>query len=319
MNAEFRIIGKPRPQLEGPAKVSGRAQYTHDLTLPNMLHGAILRSPHPHARIRSVDLSRARAMPGVVAAVCGTDFPDLKYVNAGPAFADRFAMARDKVRFTGEEVAAVAAETPVQAQVALAAITVDYEILPAVYDVEAALAPDAPAIHEKPDLPRNVAQESIADFDGVEQAFGDAAHIFDATFEHGIVAPICLETNGVLADYDTETGDLTLWAPSQAPFFVRKEIAHVMDLPLEKVHAKSVVIGGGFGGKSQSPEPIAIAAFLSITAGRPVKILLNRQEEFLSGKSAHAKKMRVRSAVAADGTILGRHTEFWVDNAPSMH
>jgi len=113
MNADFRIIGKPRPQLEGPAKVSGRAQYTHDLTLPNMLHGAILRSPHPHARIRSVDLSRARAMPGVVAAVCGTDFPDLKYVNAGPAFADRFAIARDKVRFTGEEVAAVAAETPV--------------------------------------------------------------------------------------------------------------------------------------------------------------------------------------------------------------
>ena len=319
MNAEFRIIGKPRPQLEGPAKVSGRAQYTHDLTLPNMLHGAILRSPHPHARIRSVDLSRARAMPGVVAAVCGTDFPDLKYVNAGPAFADRFAMARDKVRFTGEEVAAVAAQTPVQAQVALAAITVDYEILPAVYDVEAALAPDAPAIHEKPDLPRNVAQESIADFDDVEQAFGDAAHIFDATFEHGIVAPICLETNGVLADYDTETGDLTLWAPSQAPFFVRKEIAHVMDLPLEKVHAKSVVIGGGFGGKSQSPEPIAIAAFLSITTGRPVKILLNRQEEFLSGKSDHAKKMRVRSAVAADGTILGRHTEFWVDNGAYTH
>ena len=319
MNAEFRVIGKPRPQLEGAAKVCGRAQYTHDLTLPNMLHGAILRSPHPHAQIHSVDLPRARAMPGVVAVVCGADFPDIKYVNAGPTFADRYAMARDKVRFVGEEVAAVAAETLAQAQAALATITVDYEILPAVFEVEAALMPDAPAIHEKPNLPRNVAQESIADFDDVEQAFSEAAHVFDATFEHGIVAPICLETNGVLADYDTETGDLNLWAPSQAPFFVRKEIAHVMDLPLEKVHARSVVIGGGFGGKSQCPEPIAIAAFLSITARRPVKILLNRHEEFLSGKSDHAKKMRVRSAVAADGTILGRHTEFWVDNGAYTH
>lgn len=319
MNAEFRVIGKPRPQLEGPDKVSGRAEYTHDVTLPGMLYGAILRSPHPHAHIRSIDLSQARAMPGVAAVICEADFADLKYVNAGPVFADRAAMARGKVRFVGEEVAAVAAETAAQAQAALAAIAVEYDPLPAVFDADEALAPNAPAIHDKPDRPRNVAQHSVADFDGVEAAFEKAAHIFDATFEHGIVAPICLETNGVLADFTADSGDLTLWAPSQAPFFVRKEIAHVLELPLEKVHVRSVVIGGGFGGKSQAPEPIAIAAMLSMKAGRPVKILLNRQEEFLSGKSDHAKKMRVRSAVAADGTILGRHTEFWVDNGAYTH
>ena len=143
--------------------------------------------------------------------------------------------------------------------------------------------------------------------------------MFDATFEHGAVAPICLETNGVVASFDSERGDLSIWAPSQAPFFVRKELAHVFEMPLEQVHIRSVVIGGGFGGKSQSPEPIAIAAQLAMKAGKPVKILLNRQEEFLSGKSDHGKKMRVRSAVAADGTILARHTEFWVDNGAYTH
>ena len=122
MSADFRIIGQPRPQLEGLAKVTGQAAYTHDLTLPDMLYGVILRSPHPHARIKSVDLSKAHAMPGVVAAVSGRDFPDKKYINAGAFYADRFAMARDRVRFVGEEVAAVAAETLTQAQAALAAI-----------------------------------------------------------------------------------------------------------------------------------------------------------------------------------------------------
>jgi len=317
MGAEFKIIGQPQPQLEGPDKVTGRAQYPHDMTLPNMLHGAILRSPHPHARIVSVDLSKARAMPGVVAAISGGDFSELKYVNAGPAFADRYAMARDKVRFVGEEVAAVAAETPALAAAAMAAVDIEYELLKPVFYAEDALAPGAPEIHKKPNLATNVAQESVADFGGVEQAFKDAAHVFEAEFEHGIVAPICLETNGVLANF--ADGELTLWAPSQAPFFVRKEIAHVLELPLENVHVRSVVIGGGFGGKSQAPEPIAIAAMLSIKAQRPVKILLNRQEEFLSGKSDHAKKMRVRSAVAADGTILGRHTSFWVDNGAYTH
>ena len=129
-----------------------------------------------------------------------------------------------------------------------------------------ALAPGAPVIHGKPDLPPNVTQQSVANFGGVEAAFEDADHIFDATFEHGIVAPICLETNGVLTSFDVVAGSLNIWAPTQAPFFVRKEVAHVMELPLEDVQVRSVVIGGGFGGKSQSPEPIAIAAMLSIKA-----------------------------------------------------
>ncbi|PPR60073.1 MAG: 4-hydroxybenzoyl-CoA reductase subunit alpha [Alphaproteobacteria bacterium MarineAlpha4_Bin2] len=319
MSAEFRVVGQPRPQLEGPLKVSGQAVYTHDLNVPGMLHGAILRSRHAHARIRSIDLSKALAMPGVLVAISGNDFLDRKYINAGPMFADRRAMARGKVRFAGEEVAAVAAETLKQAQAALERIVVDYEVLPAVFDADAALAPDAHAIHVKTDLPKNIAQESVADFGDVKTAFENAAYVFDETFEHGVVAPICLETNGVLASFDKDTESLMLWAPTQAPFFVRKEVAHILDLEAERVHVRSVIIGGGFGGKSQAPEPIAIAAMLSKVVGRPVRILLNRQEEFLSGKSDHAKKMRVRSAVASNGAILGRHTEFWVDNGAYTH
>ena len=131
MSAEFRIIGQPRPQLEGPAKVPGEAVYTHDLDVPGMLYGAMLRSPHPHASIRSVDVSSALAMPDVVAAISGQDFPEKKYLNAGPIFADRYPMARDKVRFPGEEVAAVAATSIAAAQAALAAIDVTYDALPA--------------------------------------------------------------------------------------------------------------------------------------------------------------------------------------------
>ncbi len=319
MNAEYRIIGQPRPQIEGPDKVSGRAVYTHDVTLPGMLFGAILRSPHPHARIRSVDVSGALAMPGVAAAISGQDFAELQYINAGPAFADRYAMARDVVRFTGEEVAAVAARTQAEAVAALSAIKVDYEVLKPAFDVPSALAGNAPVLHQKPNLPPNVAQVSVAKFGPVDQGFANAAHVFDETFVHGHVAPVCMETNGVVARFDADGGDLWLWAPTQAPFFVRKEISHVLELPLEKVHILSVVIGGGFGGKSQAPEPIAIAAMLAMKAGCPVKITLNRQEEFLSGKSDHAKKMRVRTAVAADGTLLARHTEFWVDNGAYTH
>ena len=197
VRAEYRVIGQPRPQLEGRAKVTGEAVYTHDLDVPGMLFGAILRSPHPHAHIRSVDLSRALKMPGVLAAISGQDFPEKKYINAGATFADRYPMARDKVRFTGEEVAAVAARSIAEAQAALAVIDVIYDQLPAAFDVDAAMAPDAPVIHNKPDLPRNVAQQSEADFGGVDEAFEKADHIFEATFEHGIVAPICLETSAL--------------------------------------------------------------------------------------------------------------------------
>jgi CO/xanthine dehydrogenase Mo-binding subunit/CO/xanthine dehydrogenase FAD-binding subunit len=310
----FRHVGRRVTALDADAKARGRTIYTHDFTLPDMLHGAILRSPHAHARIRSIDVSAARTLPGVAAIALGQDYPGGRYLNFGPAYADKYPLAVDKVRFKGDEVAAVAADTPEQSRAACQAIRVDYEVLPAVFDVDDALAPGAPVLHDRPNLPPNVAQISTADLGGVERAFAEAAFVVEDTFEHGIVAPICLETNAAVARFDATTGTMEIWAGTQAPFFARKEVAHVLGLPLENVIVRAIAIGGGFGGKSQAPEPVAIAALLAMKAGRPVKIVLDRIEEFRAGKTDHAKRMTVRTAVAADGTLLGRHTRFDVDN-----
>lgn len=314
MTSHFRHIGRRMPSLDAADKVTGRLVYTHDVVRPGMLVGLILRSPHAHARIRHIDLSAAQAMPGVIAAVAGGDFPGGQYVNFGPVYADRHPLAVDRVRYKGEEVAAVAAETLEQARAALEAVVIDYEPLADVFAPEEAIAPGAPVIFHKQGLPPNVAQHSVAAFGDVEQAFAQADFVVTGTFSHGAVAPICMETNAAVADFDAATGRLEVWAGTQAPFFARKEIAHVLGLPLEQVIIRSSGIGGGFGGKSQSPEPVAIAALLSLRAGRPVRIVLDRREEFVAGKTDHAKTMTVSTAVAADGSILGRRTDFLVDN-----
>ncbi len=318
MNAPLRFIGQSVPLIEGPDKVSGRAVYAGDVVLDGMLHAAVLRSPHPHARIVRIQTDRARQAPGVRAVVTGADCPR-QYVNFGPVFADRHPLAVDRVRFAGEEVAAVAADSPELAQRALALIEVEYALLPPAFDVPASLAAQAPVLHQRQGLPANVAQHTEADFGGYQAGFERAAHVIEGVFEHGVVVPVCMETNSVVADFQAASGDLTVWAPTQAPFFVRKELAHVMALDPQRVHVRAVAIGGGFGGKSQAPETVAIAALLARAACRPVRLVLSRREEFLSGKTDHAKSMRVRTAVDAEGNILARHTRYTVDNGAYTH
>lgn len=312
------VAGKPVIQFEAVEKVTGRGIYTSDLTLPGMLHAAVLRSPHPHARIVAIDTSVAERMPGVHALVTG-DETDRRYIHTGPRYADRYPLARGTVRFFGEEVAAVAAETLDEAEAAVRAIEVRYEPLSAAFDIGEACAEGAPVIHEREGLPANHAQRTTADWGGVEARTASAAHVVEGTFTNGIVAPLCLETNAVVASYRTDRPGIDIWAGTQAPFFARKEIAHVLDLPLDSVRIHPVLIGGGFGGKSQAPEPIAIAAFLSRKARRPVRIVLSRREEFVAGKVDHAKTMRVRTAADADGTIAARQTDFEVDNGAFTH
>jgi len=302
------------PSLDAREKATGQLIYTQDVCRPGMLHGLILRSPHAHARILRLDLTIAAAMPGVRAVACGRDFPGGQYVNFGAVYTDRHPLTPDIVRYKGDDVAAVAADTLDQARAALDAIDVTYKVLPAVYEPEDALADGAPKLHQRRDLPPNVAQHAQAVFGDLDAAFRDAALIVRGTFSHGAVAPICMETNAVVAEYDPDSGQMQIWTGSQAPFFARKEVAHVLKLPLEKVIVRASGIGGGFGGKSQSPEPVAIAAVLAFKAERPVRIVLDRREEFMNGKTDHPKKMTVAMAVAADGTILGRRTDYYVDN-----
>jgi CO/xanthine dehydrogenase Mo-binding subunit/CO/xanthine dehydrogenase FAD-binding subunit len=318
MTPRGRTVGQPVPLKEGPAKVTGRAIYTQDFALPGMLWGAILRSPHAHAEIRSIDLAAAAAMPGVVATLMGAETPE-KYLNYGPAYSDRYPLARGRVRFVGEEVAAVAAETRAQALAAIDAIRVDYAPLPAVFDPRDAVAEGAAEVQRGPGLAANVAQHSKADWGDVASGFAASVHIVEGQFDHGLTAPICLETNGVVAAWDESSASMQIWAGTQAPFFVRKEVAHLLGVARDAVRVRSIEIGGGFGGKSQSPEPIGIAALLSRKAGRPVKILLSRREEFLGGKTDHGKTMVVRSGAAEDGTLLARQTDFLVDNGAFTH
>ncbi|MBT6274637.1 MAG: molybdopterin-dependent oxidoreductase, partial [Chromatiales bacterium] len=319
MGASFRYIGRPVPIDNGLEKAAGTAVYTQDFELDNMLHAAVVRSPWPHARVVDVDVSKAAAAPGVRAVVSGFHDVDRAFLNYGPVYADRYPLARDRVRFVGEEVVAIAADTLAQARAATALVCVEYGPLPAAMTVDEALAANAPTIHERDNLPRNVAQVTKATFGELDAAFADAHLVLDDVFEHGLVAPVCLETNGAVASFDSTTNTIEIWAPTQAPFFVRKEIAHILGLERDQVIVRSVVIGGGFGGKSQCPEPIGIVALLSKQVGRPVKLLLSRQEEFLSGKTDHGKRMHVRTAFDREGHVLGRHTEFVVDNGAYTH
>ncbi|WP_374666846.1 molybdopterin cofactor-binding domain-containing protein [Ramlibacter sp.] len=315
----MRHIGTaPAPQKEALAKVTGRAIYTHDFTLPGMLWGVMLRSPHPHARILAIDTSRAAAMPGVGAVLTGAQ-ADVRYLHMSPRYADRYPFARDVVRFVGEEVAAVAADTQEQAQAAAAAIEVTYELLEPVYDVHAALAPGAPVIHQREGLPPNVAQHTHAIWGDAEAAFAQAAHTVQGTYSHGIVAPVCMETNAVVARWSPDTQRMEVWAGTQSPFFVRKELAHILGLDRSQVRVHAIEIGGGFGGKSQAPEPIGIAALLSRAAQAPVKIVLSRREEFISGKTDHGKTMTLATAVDAQGRILARRNHYLVDNGAFSH
>ena len=315
----MRHIGKvSAPPKEALAKVTGRAIYTHDFTLPDMLWGAILRSPHPHARIVALDTSRASAMPGVKAILTGEQ-ATVRYLHMSPRYADRYPFAREVVRFVGEEVAAVAADSLEQAQAAAAAIAVTYEPLEPVYDVHAALAPGAPVIHQREGLPPNVAQHTFASWGDAQAAFAQAAHTVEGTYSHGVVVPVCMETNAVVARWDDAQQRMEVWAGTQSPFFVRKELAHILGLERTQVRVHAIEIGGGFGGKSQAPEPIGIAALLSCAARAPVKIVLSRKEEFISGKTDHAKTMTLATAVDATGKILARRNHYLVDNGAFSH
>lgn len=314
-----RHIGKAfAPPKEAWAKVTGQAIYTHDFVLPGMLWGAILRSPHAHARIVAIDTSRAAAMPGVQAVITAADAPDL-YVHLGARYADRFPLANGRVRFIGEEVAAVAATTREQAEAAAAAIDVRYEVLDAVFEVEHALRAQAPVVHQRDALPPNVAQHTFAHWGDAAQGLAGAAHTVQGTFSHGIVVPVCMETHAVVASYDPQRPHLDIWTGTQSPYFARKEMAHILALQTSQVRVHAIEIGGGFGGKSQAPEPVGIAALLSRKAARPVKIVLTRQEEFLSGKTDHAKSMTLTTGAGADGQLLVRRNHYTVDNGAFTH
>ncbi|HEY3360190.1 MAG TPA: molybdopterin cofactor-binding domain-containing protein [Polyangia bacterium] len=300
-----RVIGQGVPRREAWAKATGAAQYTDDLTLPGMLHGKLLRSTVPHARLRHVDVSRARALPGVAAVLTGADLPRVRYGNwrLFPATQDEVALASDAVRFIGDEIAAVCAVDRDTAEEALGLIRVDYEALPAVFDLDAALAAGAPALHAE--TPGNVSVTRSIAYGDLAAGFAASDYVREDTFVLQAVSHGFLEPCATLAQADSQ-GRVTLWSSTQAPAIVQCLLAQVLGLRESDVRVIKPHVGGGFGGKMELRPFDVCAAFLARLTGRPVKFVLTREEELAAGRRRHPMRLRSRVGFRRDGTLLAK-------------
>jgi len=319
--AQSGTVGRSIPRLEARTKVTGRAEYVHNLRLPGMLHGKIFRSTIAHGSIKRIDTSAARAVEGVHRVITGADIrtiiPDPYY---GPAFHDQPILALDKVRYAGEPVAVVLASDPHVAEEAAGLIVVEYEALPAVYDEVEAMTSKA-VVHEVlkpagtfPDLKHlegrrdtNVALDFHLRRGDVERAFKDAAHVFEHTFRTQQVLHLPLEPFVSIAEPTGQS--LTLHTSSQTPSFVRIEIARLLGWPENKVRVKVPYLGGGFGAKLYIKLEALVTAAALLTS-RPVKIALTMEEQFYT-ITKHATTLRIKSGVAKDGRITARDCEVW--------
>lgn len=302
---ESSVIGTRLRRIDGIDKASGRAVYTDDIALPGMLHGKILRSPHPHARIVSIDTSEAESLPGVHAVATGRDLPT-KY-GIIPWTRDEEPLCTDRVRYIGDAVAAVAAVDEETANRALERIHVEYEILPAFLDPEDALSPPdgAVPIHEpkKPGHNGNVTKIVRLEFGDVDERMAESDVVIEGEyfFEGTTHAPI--EPHCAIGWYDP-SGKLTVWSATQVPHYLHRELARVLDLDVARVRVIQPTVGGAFGGKSEPFDLEFCVAALSRKAGRPVKILYTREEVFYAHRGRHPMKMRHRLGASRDGKIL---------------
>jgi 4-hydroxybenzoyl-CoA reductase subunit alpha len=306
----FSIVGKAMPKVDSYRRVAGQDLFADDIFLPNMLHGKMLRSTHPHAKLKRVDTSKALALPGVVAVASGADLP-VRY-GILPSSPDETVMAIDRVRYVGDPIACVVADDELTAEEALALIEVEYEPLPAIMSIDDALRTDLPQIHPNPRRTNNVQKEVHLEFGDVEQGFAQADRIFEDEyfFEGTTHAPI--EQHTVVAHYASD-GKLTLWCSTQTPHYLHRIAAAVLHLPGSHVRVIAPPVGGGFGGKTEPFAHELAAALLSMRTGRPLKIALTREEVFYAHRGRHPVRFKLRTGVRADGTITAIHLQSWLD------
>ncbi len=297
---EYDVINRRAPRLDAPDKVSGRAQYINDMTLPGMLYGALVQSPVAHARILGVDTSKARRLPGVRAVVTAEDGGEIPY-GVSPARYDETLFCRDRVRYVGDEVAAVAAGDLETALEAASLIQVDYEEIPAVFTVEEAMTEGAPQLHER--YPRNVCAEVHQEFGDVEAALMECDLIRSDTFLNKRQDAAFLEPNGCIAHYDLN-GFLTLYTSTQVPHYVMRTVAMVLGMPVGKVRVVKPYVGGGFGPKAAANPMELAACLLSRKTGRPVKMNYTREQVFLFSRARHQFKHILTTGVKRDGTLM---------------
>lgn len=310
------MSGKIR-RLESQEKVEGKAVFSGDIKLPEMLICKVLRSETPHARIKSINKEKALSLPGVKAVITAADFPDVKI---GFTIQDEVIMARDKVRYIGEALAAVAAVDEETAEKALKLIELDLEELPAILNFEEAIAKEAPLIHENvkeysSKLPlnkyHNICLHAIIKRGDVEQAFQECDQVFEDTYTMPVVHQAPLETKAAVATVDTR-GKLTVWCSTQGPFHIRSGLAATLGLPMSDIRVIGTRVGGAFGGKMQVTVE-AIVALMALKTKQPVKIETDRKEEFYSANPRHSMTIYIKTGVKKDGTILARQARLEVD------
>ena len=307
---EFHVVGKPLRKVDGLAKATGAAVYADDIALPGMLHAKTLRSPHAHARIRSIDASRALALPGVHAVITGKDMP-IPY-GVIPWTPDEHALALEKVRFIGDEVAAVAAVDEDTANAALKLLRVEYEPLRAFLDPFESLSAGEPRIHEESKGPGNVSKHVALSFGDVDREIGGAdVAVEDDYFFHGTThTPI--EPHCAVAQVSAD-GLLTLWSATQITHYVQRALASVLEWPIAKIRVVQPALGGAFGGKSDPFSLEFCVAKLAMITGRPVKMLWTREEVFYAHRGRHPMHMRYRTGARKDGRITGVDAKILID------
>jgi len=300
----FDVVGQPTPKKDGIPKACGQAEYADDLSMPGMLHGKLLRSPHAHARIVRIDTTRAKALPGVRAVITGADFPGVKYGNL-PQTRDYLPLALDVVRYIGEEVAAVAAVDEDTAEEALDLIDVEYEPLPAVFDPDEAMKPGAPLVHDK--VANNISAKTAFEFGKVDEAFTHADYVREDVYETQPVKQGMLEPHACIGLWDA-TGKVSLWSCKMSPYVVWRQLAMGLGLELRNVRVVQTVVGGGFSGGKQEAMPMDFCAvMLSKKTGRPVKIVHTMDEVLTIGHMRHPMKIWLRTATDKSGRILAQH------------
>lgn len=308
-------IGRRIRNVDWEDKTSGAADYTGDVRLPRMLHARIVRSAVPHARLLGVDVGAAAQLPGVVATVTADDFRGAHYTHHGGPLADRAVLASDRVRYVGEEIAGVAAETLAIADAAVRLIAVRYDPLPFVTDVDVARAKGAPTLHDGHE--RNVSVAIARRWGDVTRRAADVN--VSGTYRFGRQTHACMEPNSVVASWDPTRQHLEVWISTQAPYLVRKELAGVLGLEPEQIEIHEVHVGGGFGSKSKISEFEAVGCRLSMKAGRPVRLVLTREEEFSTTKCRHGATVELTTAATAAGDLISRHARMAFDNGAYNH
>lgn len=306
---EFDIISTRANRIDGPDKATGKAIFTDDLSRPGMLYGALLQSPHAHAKILAIDTSEAEKLPGVKSVITAREAGSVKY-GVSPARYDETVFAVDKVRYVGDEIAAVAAVSLGIALKAVELIRVEYEVLPAVFTVEDAVEEDAPQLHD--DFPGNLCAEVHQEFGDVEDALRQSDIVITTSMKNKRQDGACIEMQVCLAEFDNR-GVLTLVSSTQVPHYVQRTVAMVLEMDIGKVRVKKPYVGAGFGIKA-SANPMELACcILARETNKPVKMNYTREQVFMLARARHQFSHTITTGVKKDGTLLALKHECTLD------